>query len=456
MHAPARRPRAPLVEQIGRFVAETPVALDPETGAVVRSALIDLVGCMVIGSREEVAVKARSAMGRRPGPVPAVGTSETFSPEGAAFLNAVAGHALDFDDWEIPGNTHPSVAIFPALLAAATGRRLGGRALAEAYVVGFEIIARLGEGLNFEHYEAGWHSTATFGPIGAAAAVARIEGFDAETAAHAVAIAVSRASGLTAQFGSDVKPLQAGFAAEAGLTAAKLAAAGLKGQPHILEGPRGYNALTAHGDEDRLAAAFAGIGRPFSLTTHGLVFKPYPSCGYTHRIVDAALQLRGQGIDPAAIANIELAIPDFHADVLPFRAPKTAREARFSLPFCAALALCRGAVEVRDFADEAWREPPIARLIEKTRVAPFEPLNPSLNYDPRQPDRMRLTLSDGAQLEAAIDYPLGAPQRPMSFEQIIAKFRSVADANDRQVAALAKWMDADDVLDLLKPWSGLP
>ena len=454
MDGSSPRSHATIIEQIGRFVAETPVAIDAKSRAVVRSALIDLVGCIVIGSREEVAVKARSAMGQRLGQVTVFGTSEAFSPEAAAFVNAVAGHALDFDDWELPGNTHPSVTIIPALLAAADGHPLSGQAFTEAYVVGFEIIARLGEGLNFEHYDAGWHSTATFGPIGAAAAVARLWRLDAHSATNAVAIAVSQASGLTAQFGSDAKPLQAGFASAAGLTAASLAAAGLSGQPHVLQGPTGYIALTAHGDEERLAAAFAGIGRPFSIESHGLVFKPYPSCGYTHRIVDAALELYERGLDLLTIADIELALPNFHADVLPFRAPTTSREARFSLPFCAALALSRGAMAVQDFVDEAWHDPLIARLIERTRVAPFEPLDPSLNYDPRQPDRILVTLSDGTVLEAAVDYPLGSPQRPMSFQQITAKFHSVTGASDHEIAALSNWMNADNIFDLLKPWNG--
>lgn len=453
MDAPS--PVVPLAQQIGHFVAETSVSVGPETLETVRCALIDLMGCIVVGSGEEVAIKARAAMGHRAGLVYAYGTSSRFAQEAAAFVNAVAGHALDFDDWEIPGNTHPSVAIIPAALAAADGQALGGRALAEAYIVGFEIIARLGEGLNFEHYDAGWHSTATFGPMGAAAAVARLRGLDAEAAAHAVAIAASRASGLTAQFGSDAKPLQAGFAAEAGLTAAELAAAGLTGQPTVLQGATGYNALTAHGDDSRLATAFAEMGRPFSLTTHGLVFKPYPSCGYTHRIVDAALKLRTEGVDPEAVTGIELHLPDFHADVLPFHVPASTRQARFSLPFCAALALCRGAVEVQDFIDEAWHDPQIARLIAATRVAPFEPMDASLNYDPRQPDRMSVTLSDGDTTEAAVDYPLGSPQRPMSFDQIIEKFRSVTGAQDPHVAALADWLEADDVFDVLKPWSAL-
>ncbi|MEQ9487988.1 MAG: MmgE/PrpD family protein [Alphaproteobacteria bacterium] len=443
----------PVIERIGGFIADARLEIDDATMASAQSALIDLLGCIVVGSREEVATKAREALLVMSGDAPAFGTHDTFAPTTAAFVNAVAGHAIDFDDWEIPGNTHPSISIIPALLAATTDRPVSGREFAEAYIVGFEVIARLGEGLNFTHYDAGWHSTATFGPMGAAAAVARMWGLDATTAAHAVAIAVSRASGLTAQFGSDAKPLQGGFAAEAGLTAAMLARAGLTGKLTALQGPSGYNKLTAHGDDARLRAAFDRMGQPLSLSTYGLVFKPYPSCGYTHRIVDAALKLRDVDIAIGRIASIEIELPDFHADVLPFMDPANAREARFSLPFCAALALTRGGVTAKDFIDEAWRDPTIAHLVGLTRVAPFKPLDPGLNYDPRQPDRMHVHLDDGTTHEASVDYPLGAPQNPMSLDDIVAKFTSLTMANSDDIAALIAWPDCPNIHDLLKPWS---
>lgn len=342
-----------LIERIGRFVSAMPVVDDPEAIQTIRAALIDLMGCMVIGSREDVAIKARSAVSQYPGQASAFGTHETFTPGAAAMVNGVAGHALDFDDWEIPGNTHSSISIIPAMLAASEGRKVSGTDFIRAYAAGFEVIARLGEGMNFEHYDAGWYSTATFGPMGAAAAVARLRNYGPEMTSHAVAIAVSKAAGLTAQFGSDSKPLQAGFAAEAGLLAADLARAGLTGQSRVFDGRSGYNALTAHRDDERLLAPFMNLGSPLSIATHGLVFKPYPSCGYTHRIVDAALVLRDQGLDPASISRVVIELPTFHADVLPFGQPTSAREARFSLPFCAALALTRGAVSVQDFVDEA-------------------------------------------------------------------------------------------------------
>ena len=439
-----------IIERLGCFIADTAIEPDAATLQTAGHALIDLVGCIIAGAGEPAAAKARAAMRKRAGSAKAYGTEQCFSPETAAFVNAVAGHALDFDDWEIPGNTHPSVSIIPALLAAAEGRVVSGRELAEAYIVGFEVIARLGEAMNFEHYDAGWHSTATFGPMAAAAAVSRLRRSNARIAGHAVAIAVSRASGLTGQFGSDAKPLQAGFAAEAGVTAADLAEAGLTAQTHVL---KSFNAATGHGDEDRLWEAFETIGEPLSLSTHGLVFKPYPSCGYTHRIIDASLALRGRGVDPRRVREMTIALPDFHAAVLPFQSVSSAPQARFSLPFCAALALQRGAVTMDDFVSESWTDPSLSALMSKTRVEPFSPLDPTLNYDPRQPDTVTVTLTNGRTETGAVTYPLGSPQNPLSTEQILDKFRRNTKANEPQSARLADWLHADNVLDLLTPWS---
>ncbi len=137
-----------------------------------------------------------------------------------------------------------SLAIAPPVAA--------GREVVSAYLAGFEVIARLGEALNFEHYDAGRHTTATLGALGAAAACARLTDLSADTTTNALSIAVSAVSGFACQFGSDTKPLQAGFAARAGVEAAYLANAGLTGQAHVLDHPRGRAALLG-GLEDALA-----------------------------------------------------------------------------------------------------------------------------------------------------------------------------------------------------------
>lgn len=430
-----------VLAKLAAFIATDPLEADTTTRDVVRDGVIDTFGCIHVGARQPVAEKTRSAilaLGTS-GAASIYGTSGRASAPHAAFLNAVAGHALDFDDWEVPGNTHPTVVLLPALLASISAKTSGAD-MERAYLAGFEVIARLGEALNFEHYDKGWHSTATLGSVGAAGAVARLMGLNADQTTHALAIAISRACGYTCQFGSDTKPMQAGFAAQAGVEAAHLARAGLTGQAYVLEHARGMNALTAGVPQDRLDAMAARLGRPLALREHKLVLKPWPSCGYTHRIMTAALELSHRLPDLAHIAQIDLSLPDFHAAILPFAQPTRREEALFSAPFVAVMGLKYQRLELDDISARIWEDTDIKSLIARTHVYPFRPTRPEMNYDPSEPDRLRITLRSGEVLEQTCAYPLGAPQNPMSAQALRDKFTANAPQfSGPQTDALFDW-----------------
>ncbi len=436
--------------RLGRFVAEDPLELDDGLLETIRTGVIDCFGCILAGARLPVsrqALAAAEGLGLD-GDRPVYGTCALVSKPAAALLNAAAGHAVEFDDWEVPGNTHPSIVLLPALLAAADAGTKG-RELAQAYLAGFEVIARLGEGLNFEHYDRGWHSTATLGAIGAAGAVARLLRLSSEEATGALSLAVSRSAGLTCQFGSAAKALQAGFAAETGVSSAHYAKAGLFGQAHALDHPFGYRALMAGTAQARLDEAMARLGTGYALREHGLVLKPWPSCGYTHRLMTAALELAPQVKDLGEVELVDLHLPDFHAKILPFKQPQIRAEALFSAPFVASMGLALQRLRLSDLEEEAWRRPEVQDLIAKAQVRPFAPIRPGLNYDPEEPDRMVLTLRGQQQLEARCSYPLGAPQNPMSATQIEEKFRD----NAVQLAACQAdrffdWTSAREVIDV--------
>lgn len=435
---------------LAAFVANPLPEPDAATLATLRDAVVDTLGCIHAGCITQVAARTRSAVSAMGGTCPAavIGTGVTAPRPQAAFLNAVAGHALDFDDWEIPGNTHPSVVMVPALLAAAEGPVSGWR-LAEAYIAGFEVLARLGEALNFEHYDRGWHTTATLGAFGAAAAVSRLLELDAARTGNALALAASAATGFTCQFGSNAKPIQAGFAARAGVEAAFLARAGSTAQAHVLTHARGFGALTCGLSFARLEAALARLGGPLALAQHGIVLKPWPTCGYTHRAMSCALALRDR-VAGQRIASIEIALPDFHAAVLPFRSPSSRAEALFSLPFVVAMGITRGDVTLDDLNRKAWRDAPVADLIARTVVAPFGPLRPDMNYAPEDPDRLTITMADGTRHDARCVYPLGAPQSPMRTDAVRAKLAAnMGSPAPACLDALFGWIEADDALALL-------
>ncbi len=447
-----------VLENLARFVAEDPLAADAETIETVRNGVVDTFGCILAGANEPVARKARNAveaMGTT-GEANVIGTGLRTGLSQAAFLNALAGHALEFDDWEVPGNTHPTVVLLPALLACAREDTCG-RDLIEGYLAGFEVIARLGEALNFEHYDRGWHSTATLGAIGAAAAVARLLGLDASQATSALSLAVSRATGYTCQFGSDAKAMQAGFAAQTGVEAAHLARAGVTGRADVLDHAKGMNALMANVPDARLKEICARLGNGLALTEHKLILKPWPSCGYTHRIMTAALSLARRRPETSLIARIDLHLPDFHAAVLPFTQPARREEALFSAPFVAAMGLSLQRLGLDDIKAERWKAPEIKALMSRTQVHTFAPSRPDLNYDPEEPDRVLLTLSCGQTLEQTCAFPLGAPENPMTPEDVRAKFSAIAPGYAAsRIESLFDWPTADRVAEIFVPLEHMP
>lgn len=442
--------REPALTRLARFVADDPLSPDPETLAVLRNGVIDTLGCIHAGVQTGVARFAREgvqAMASE-GPAHVIGTDmKTGRPE-AAFLNTVAGHALDFDDWETPGNSHPTAVLLPALLAVAEPQT-NGMDLARAYLAGFEVIARLGEAMNFQHYDAGWHSTATLGAPAAAAACGRLMGLSAFEITQAMSFAISATSGYTCQFGSQAKPIQAGFAARAGVEAVCLAQAGLTGQPHVLDHARGSAALMGGLNFDRMESALNKLGTGYALTEHGLVLKPWPSCGYTHRLMTCAVRL-SQNVSPDEIERINLHLPDFHAAVLPFDQPTNRSEALFSAPFVTAMGLLHGGLTLSDLDAQAWEDPQVAALIAKTDVHSCAPNHPDLNYSEKDPDRVVLSLTNGTSVEETCTYPLGAPQAPMSDSQIWTKFHANTGLPpDEWVSRLRNWTERSDILVLL-------
>jgi len=434
-----------VTQTLARFAVQASYAEDLRE--VIAPAVADCFGCILAGCDSDAAKRVRAAfapLGQ--GSAPVYGTETTLSASHAALANAVAGHAWDLDDWEEPGNTHPTVVLLPALLAAAHLAPVSGRDMATAYQVGTEIIMRLGEAVSLTHYARGFHSTATLGAIGVAGAVARQMRLTENQTAHALSIATSQAVGYTVQFGSNAKPLQAGFAARAGLEAALLAASGATGQLQVLDNPRGFSGLMGDHDPDRFRNLSERLGNPWALAQYGLILKPWPSCGYTHRLMTAALesrpQLRGR---LQQIVSIQAGMPDFHLAILPFHTPKSRSEALFSAPACLAQALVSGGLTLTDSESGFWQTPEVARLIGCTTVTAEPTRNPALNYDPDQPDYLRISFADGSALETHCAYPLGSPQNPMTPIQLASKFHAISARPAQVFQTLLNWPDTPDI-----------
>jgi 2-methylcitrate dehydratase PrpD len=283
-----------------RFVVDA--APPPAARGTAARAFLDTIGVILAGVPEDASRIVRHVIGEDgAGPSVVFGTSTLASPSNAAFANGTAAHALDFDDMCFVSLAHPSAPLVPACAATAECAGASGRAALDAYVVGFELEARLGRVMNPRHYERGWHCTSTLGAIGTAAACSRLLRLDAAATAHALAIAASEASGLKENFGTMVKPLHAGLASRNGVVAALLAKQGMTASGQAIDGAQGFLRAfdSAH---DAIGEAAGDLGSRWEIVETGITVKLYPSCAGTHPTLDALLDLRArEGLTPYGI-----------------------------------------------------------------------------------------------------------------------------------------------------------
>ena len=361
---------------------------------------------------------------RATGPCSIWGTSLHVSASDAALANGTAAHALDYDDMCFVSLAHPSAPLVPAIIAIGELVGASGRAVLDAYVVGFEIQARLGRLMNPRHYQRGWHCTSTLGVMSAAAGAARLLGLDAAATAHALAIAASSASGLKENFGTMVKPLHAGLAARDGVMAALLAKGGLTGSEKAIDGPQGY--LHAFdGEREDLDREISDLGRRWEILDTGITVKLYPSCAGTHPALDAILGLRAEhGFAADDIDRIDVDVDPIVSTILIYNRPVSALEAKFSLPFCAAAASIFGRVGIDTFEDTSIRDERVAAFMPRVTMHVDEEIGrgkPALTEA-----RVRITLKDGRTFAKEAHGARGYPENPVSAADLGAKFLGCA------------------------------
>jgi len=411
------------IDLMAAFVAASQPPAD--AGARAGAAVMDTVGVALAGTAEPAARIVREAMTRAgDAPCSIWGSAARAAAPDAALVNGTAAHALDYDDMCFVSLAHPSAPLVPAVIAAGELAGASGRAVLDAYVVGFEMQARLGRLMNPRHYQRGWHCTSTLGTISAAAGASRLLGLDAATTAHALAIAASSAAGLKENFGTMVKPLHAGLAARDGVMAALLAKGGLTGSARALDGPQGY--LHAF-DSERpdLAGEIADLGRRWEILDTGITVKLYPSCAGTHPTLDALLDLRGRhrfsGDD---VDRIEIDVDPIVPTILIYDRPASALEAKFSMPFCAAAAVLFGRVGIDTFDEAVLRDPAVMAMMARVTMRVDEEIG--RGKPPLTEARVRVVLKDGRTLAKDAHGARGYPANPASADELATKFLACA------------------------------
>ncbi|WP_439577731.1 MmgE/PrpD family protein [Elioraea sp.] len=405
---------------------------------------LDLVGNMVRARHDAEStpalIAAVRALGLCGGEATVFGDAMRYTPAGAALLNGVLGHSLDFDDTHAAGSLHPGAPVIPAALAAAELTGATGADTLAAIVAGYEVTCRLALALPAgDHYDRGFHPTATCGAFGAAAAAGRVFGLEANAIADAFGIALSQAAG-SLQFlanGAWTKRFQVGWSALSGLAAAMLAREGFRGAAEAIEGQHGF--LRAYAPSPTPERVLDRLGEVFE--TMRTAVKPYPSCRYGHAAIDAAIALRAEhGLAAEAISSVTVGLPA--KGMLLIGAPHEQKieprnvvDGQFSGPFVVAAALATGAMGWDSY--RLLDDPEVRALARKVRCAHDPDIE--AEFPANMSGKVTVTTTRGT-VSRKVVVPKGEPDNFLTDQELAAKFHGLVDRvmGHERAAALAE------------------
>jgi 2-methylcitrate dehydratase PrpD len=404
--------------------------IDPAAIEIARKSLLDTLGVSIAaggldpdaGRLAEIALAFPSPAGCR-----VIGFPGRVAAPAAAWVNGGLAHSLDFDDIGYDSFTHPSSAVLAAVLAAAEHvGGVSGKELLASLALGQDMVIRLSLSLDWGSVlKLPWLPFPLMGCFASAAAAARILRLDEAGIHAAISIALAHASGAGELMHGSLRGLYSSWAAQGGLHAALMARAGVRGPLQPLEGSRGFFAVYWNGAYDRkpmvdqLGVRFENLGTGF---------KPWPSCSVTHPPIDATLSLRqDHAVEPQRIERITVRVSQAAAlqsePLDQKRRPATSADAKFSIPFCVAVAASHGAVLLDHFKIDALRDPEVLSLADRVLIDSDPSLKGSRGVDPSV---VEFTLTDGQKTAKRVDIVRGHHRNPISFQNVADKFASCA------------------------------
>jgi 2-methylcitrate dehydratase PrpD len=416
-------PKTSVAETLAeKIVALRADSLPATTTRKCEDLLIDVVGLCVTARNEDYVASALAGWDDN-GPCTVIGHQRTLNAAGAAFVNGTAAHGEDFDDTFEGGPVHAGAVIVPAVLAACERHNPDGQRALIGIAAGTEVLCRLSLVVPKAVHKAGFHPTAIFGAMGAAAGVGAALGLNARQIVDALGIAGSMAGGIIEYLaeGAWTKRLHAGWAAQSGIRAALLARQGFVGPRTVFEGVHGLFhgfAHTAHGDYDALTGDFGT-----RWVTDTLAFKPYPCGTMAQPYIDCARRLAARDVSAEDIREIvcEVAEGTVHRLWEPLadkQRPRNGYAAKFATPYLLATGFVRGGVGLGAFTEEAIRHSGVLALAAKVKYV-IDPKNP---YPNNYTGHVRATMKDGSVIEERQPYLRGGAQEPLTRQDVADKF----------------------------------
>ncbi|MGY8990575.1 MAG: MmgE/PrpD family protein [Rhodospirillales bacterium] len=384
-------------------------------------AIADAIAVSLAGSREPASTITANVLSAasQPGPSLVWGSTVRTRALEAALINGTSCHALDYDDTNNTSGAHPTCPILPAAMALAEQIGASGKQIIEAYVVGFETLARLSQAVQVEHhhYRKGWHPTGTLGLFGAAAACGRLLDLTDEQLATAFAICASEASGLKSNFGTYVKPLHSGLANRNGLFAVLMAKEGFTAGAEAFEHKQGFFAVYNGPGPFDAEKVMENWADPLEVVFPSMGIKQYPCCGSVMPVMDLAIKMRNDhNLKPDDIVRVE---PQTHERRLLHTTrpnPRTSLDSKFSVEYCTARALLDGTIVFEQFEGDAHLDPSVRTFMEKIEAVPH-------TDDNHYGAHLIITLKDGTVLKEYTPKAKGrGPDHPLTEAELETKF----------------------------------
>jgi 2-methylcitrate dehydratase PrpD len=403
-----------LTARLGSFIAGTDAKKIPdEAFEHAKVAFLDWVAVTVAGKDDPLVRKlidyADTMGGNEQATILGHGMKKSVSQ--AALINGSASHALDYDDTLPSFLGHPSVTLFPSLLALGEWQEKSGENFLAAYLIGLQVGITIAQCAGMEHYMAGWHGTSTIGHLASAAGCAWLLGLDAKHAAYALGIGATQSSGLKRVFGTMCKPFHAGRSSQAGLMSALLAQQGFTSAEDVLEGPHGFfQVLHGNGNEEPAER----LGEEWGV--EDLSQKYHASCHATHSPLEATLTIvEKEKVSLEEIEGIHVQSSQLALDAAGKKEASTGLEGKFCIPYCVANALVTGQTGNQAFTDEKVRDPGVKALMAKISVA----LDPEMKT---LESRVEMKTKDGKVYSAFTDVLKEIPALETKKERVKSKY----------------------------------
>lgn len=354
-----------------------------------------------------------------------IGQGTRTSLLGAPLVNGTMGHFLELDDGHKPSISHPGTVVIPAALAVAEMINASGKDLLLSIVLGYDIVCRIGTSIQPSHQaKRGFHTTGTCGTFGAAVAAAKLLGLTSEETAYAIGLAGLQACGLLEVMnnGGMSKPFQAGKAAHNGVMAALMAERGVRSPLTIFEGEKGFISATA--DDWKRDAVTEGLGERYLI--RDIYFKFHAACGLVHSAIDAIVFImKNNGLAPQDVKEIVLKVQTYAAEVVgKHYIPETPEQARFSLPYSAAVAVLEGRAGIEQYTAEKTRDPAILDMAQRVRIVADPTLDAT--FPNARSTVAKIITRYGEEYEKRVDAAKGHPENPPTEEEMKEKFMSLA------------------------------